>query len=140
MATNCTIGYIDKDSNEYKIIYVHYDGGFNHTGEILFEKYNSYKKAKDLVSLNHLQQVNKEINQCIKLEDAEDFKQEPKPSRNYNYLFKNNEWYYIENNYFNEKTGSFYNENNKWKKLSNIFNENINNIGIRINDDFVISI
>lgn len=55
MATNAHIGYIENDKITYT--YLHYDGYPSHAGKILYEKYNSIDKIKELINLGYLESI-----------------------------------------------------------------------------------
>lgn len=60
MSTPAVIG-LRKPDNTIEAIYVHWDGYPSHTGNILLEYYNTYEKAKQLISLGNLSSIDKLI-------------------------------------------------------------------------------
>ncbi len=110
MSTNCTIGYINK-RGEYENIYCHYDGGIGYTGHTLFHYYKNFKDVEALIKLGNLKFLHKNIE---KVEiDLDPFIQIQEPNKEYNYLFKNGEWFVLINNFENGKWVS----KKRWKKL-----------------------
>jgi len=52
MSTRSNIAYVDEGA--VHSIYCHMDGYLDHTGRILFDHYNSFEKAKELVDLSNI--------------------------------------------------------------------------------------
>lgn len=50
MSTRCLIGYVNKETNAVRYIYIHCDGYPSHIAPILKGTYNTYEKMIDLVS------------------------------------------------------------------------------------------
>ncbi len=59
MSTRSNIAYVDEGA--VYSIYCHMDGYLDHTGRILFDHYNSFEKAKELVDLSNISFLEKTI-------------------------------------------------------------------------------
>ena len=59
MSTRSNIAYVDEGA--VHSIYCHMDGYLDHTGRILFDHYNSFEKAKELVDLSNISFLEKTI-------------------------------------------------------------------------------
>ena len=60
MGTRSNIVYVDDDQYKGRRVvasYCHYDGYLDHTGRMLFDHYNSQKKAKELVDLGDMRAI-----------------------------------------------------------------------------------
>lgn len=134
MATSCTIGYINK-SGEYQNIYCHFDGGLEFTGKILFEKYKKFKDVDALINLGNLNFLADTLEKTQV--DKQPFNQPNEPNREFNYLFKNNQWFYRNNVFLDGK----WIKNSDWIKLEfkeknlNVLKNN-NFKKIKISDNF----
>ena len=119
MATRSTIGMKLEDGS-IKQIYCHWDGYPSNNGSILLNHYNTPEKVEELLELGNLSSLdkntkpdegvshdfdNKADGVCVAYgRDRGETKQEPqiykssepRQREEYNYLFKNNQWYVAE--------------------------------------------
>jgi len=72
MATNATIMYRDKDDDKIYWTYLHWDGYIEHTGKLLCQYYNSYDKAKELISYGFISSLGKRIGEKHNFRDLTD--------------------------------------------------------------------
>lgn len=104
MSTRSTIWI--KNDNEYRGIYVHFDGYIKGNGKILLEHYNSVDKINSLIELGNVSALGETINDTIfyhRDRDEDDLSfyncssldQMEKLFQQYNYLYQDGEWYVI---------------------------------------------
>ncbi len=60
MSTNSNIG-IRYENGQIDSIYCHWDGGFDHNGQILAESYNDVEKARELIELGDISSLGNHI-------------------------------------------------------------------------------
>jgi hypothetical protein len=108
MATRSRIAF--EENNEIKSIYCHWDGYLSNNGKILFENYTTLDKVKELISLGELSSLKETIeetkensyhikqNENINIVTSSDVKEYSKVFEEYNYLFKDNVWYLVNDN------------------------------------------
>lgn len=121
MATKSTI-WIQNEDKTFKGIYCHWDGYVSNNGKILDEHYTDTNKIEKLISGGHLSVLDKNLNpkegithdyssrqDGVCLYHHRDFKYSLETYiaasideirknywEEYNYIFKNNKWYYFE--------------------------------------------
>ena len=124
MATRSFIGIVEED--KIKGIYCHWDGYISHNGEILYKHYNNIDKIKELIELGGLSILAPNIHpnkdkvhnfdnyqddvvvayhrdrgedkEILIFENAKEIQDYIKDVWiDYTYIFKDNEWYVVEN-------------------------------------------
>lgn len=114
MSTHCLICRKNADTS-YDYIYCHWDGYYEHAGNILLKYYNTKEKVDDLIALGDLSSIDKKLNPTT---DSHSF-DNPEPdvcvaygrdrrekdvgphhcttidlnAEEYVYLYENDEWY-----------------------------------------------
>lgn len=114
MSTHCLICRKNADTS-YDYIYCHWDGYYEHAGNILLKYYNTKEKVDDLIALGDLSSISKKLNPTT---DSHSF-DNPEPNvcvaygrdrhekdvgphhcaaidlneEEYVYLYENDEWY-----------------------------------------------
>lgn len=100
MATRSHIAYKDKKTNKIHMVYCHYDGYLDYNGNMLMKYYNNYDKVVKLISKGDFSSLYEDIERISyygKSKDTKPFiydKEQHMNREEYNYLFKNNKWYY----------------------------------------------
>lgn len=116
MSTNSSIS-IETEKGKGKTIYCHWDGYPSHNGKILKENYNTHLKVLALIGLGNISVLGETIGEKVKFEgfdsnkhtpsqclaygrdrgetdqEARDFRGTPNDTLEYNYLFKDGEWF-----------------------------------------------
>ena len=126
MGTRSTI-WLKKEENEkeyYEGIYCHWDGYLEYNGKMLFENYNNEEKVKELINLGDISSLAENVNpdstkphnfdnkqdnvvvayhrergedkNIMKVNKIKDLEQQQ-----FNYLFKDNEWYLVKDGELN---------------------------------------
>jgi hypothetical protein len=123
MATRSTIA-IQLENGTIKQVYCHWDGYLENNGKILMKYYNNAEIIKELISKGSISSLGKDINPikdlihefnspqkdvCVfysrdrneelYIDSFENFEEYSKNGNfeEFNYIFKDNEWYYFEN-------------------------------------------
>jgi hypothetical protein len=109
MATRATISYFDEGTKKYHSIYLHNDGYLEDAGKILKEHYSSLEKVKKLVALGSISILGGSTvkgSTFAHHRDRGDEWEDNEPlvtarlkkadRQEFNYLFLNGEWNYIE--------------------------------------------
>lgn len=107
MATNANIGYIENDIIIYT--YLHYDGYPEHTGKVLYEKYNTTDKVKELIKLGWLESIDTDDVVAFHRDKGWDFNEVQPETVNTLNEFTKTEFNYL----FDTKT-------EKWKFYTNL--------------------
>jgi hypothetical protein len=120
MATRSTIA-IQLENGSINQVYCHWDGYLENNGKILMKYYNNAEIIKELISKGSISSLGKDINPskhdfnspqknvCVfyhrdrneelYIDSFENFEEYSKNGNfeEFNYIFKDNEWYYFEN-------------------------------------------
>ena len=100
MATRSHIAYQDKETNKIHMVYCHWDGYLDYNGKVLLRHYNEYDKIVKLISKGDFSSLYEDIERVDYYDEHEDTKptiydkEQDMAKEEYNYLFKNNKWYY----------------------------------------------
>ena len=100
MATRSHIAYQDKETNKIHMVYCHWDGYLSYNGKVLLRHYNEYDKIVKLISKGDFSSLYEDIERVDYCDEHKDTKptiydkEQDMAKEEYNYLFKNNKWYY----------------------------------------------
>ena len=111
MSTNFTVSFFDEETNTIKGVYGHWDGYLSHVGKTLLKSYNTFDKAKELVKMGSISSLGDSLNESVfysrdrgeELEIFEFINHDDlleSQGREHNYLFINDEWKWIGDEYF----------------------------------------
>lgn len=127
MATNGYI-YVERDYDKFEGISLHWDGTLKHCGKKLLKYYNTIDKVNQLIGLGDLSQLGENIRTCVAYHrDNNRPWNENKPNvltdddfyyfctdvSSIVFLFRNNKWYYTDNNV----RAKYYKNNEMFKLL-----------------------
>ena len=93
MSTTCLIGYVNKETEAVRYIYIHCDGYPSHIAPLLKNIYNTYEKMIDLVSrggARNLAEVYEDMD-FYRSEDKEDYLAYPLVCKNEEVFFDKKE-------------------------------------------------
>ena len=103
MATRSTISVVKPDGT-IEQAYCHWDGYLEGNGKILVDHYNNFKKALELVRVGSIRELAEKVtdcdllggpDECFTFADFNDYINNAQ-FEEFNYLFINDAWYYIE--------------------------------------------
>jgi len=100
VSTRSTIWIENEDGLEG--IYCHFDGYLSNNGVLLYNHYKDEEKLRELISKGEMRVLNETVEKSGFYDDgrgnykAKDIKETAEYSEEYNYIFKDGDWFYYE--------------------------------------------